>query len=106
MSREEGMSRFVQGLWTESDVREADLFARDLFGPPSVRRRRPRPRVEFGEDYGRDYFPQVSRPAGAPTGSAFAATWMSNTEPAGADWAARENAIAREITSGNVPSFV
>jgi hypothetical protein len=62
--------------------------------------------VELGEDYGRDYFPRPARPAGAPTGGAFAAKWMANKEPAGVAWAAREDAIAREITSGNVPSFI
>lgn len=79
-------------------IAAANAFERDLFGP------RRRPAQPFAEDYARDYFPRPTRPATALKGSEFGKRWMSNTKPA--DWAGREDAITRELTSGNVAPFL
>jgi len=78
---------------------EATAFEWDLFGP-----RRPRPSPAILEDYARDYFPRPRRSDTALKGSEFAQRWPGKTAPA--DWVGREEAIARELTSGNVPPFL
>lgn len=83
------------GAWRARDIAAAKAFERDLFGP-----RRPHPSQPIVEDYARDYLPRPTRPATALTGTEFGKRWLSNTAPA--DWVDREDAIAREHTSGNV----
>jgi hypothetical protein len=78
---------------------DANAFEWDLFGP-----RRPRRLPPILEDYARDYFPRPKRLDSALKGSEFAKRWQGNTAPA--DWAGREDAIARELTSGNVAPFL
>jgi hypothetical protein len=87
------------GTWSARAIAEANAFDHVLFGPRRWRHSQP----SF-EDYARDYFPRPTRPPTALKGSEFGKRWLSNTAPA--DWGGREDAIARELTSGNVAPYL